>query len=193
MATEGVARLLVHHFVDRHAWRRRRARKAASKLPGDIEVSASMPHQAFGRRRRRGSPRCSPSDGQSATTSSGARGACSRASMLEPLVLQRLLDGAQAVRPLGMAGGRQVIEAGGMGDEEGGHGRCRQSRYRSVTAKPYPKRSHPRGMDGLLVRLGRAPRPLRLGLTRRWRDVVRHEEIDLQAAGSDRRGIGRSR
>ena len=40
---------------------------------------------------------------------------------LEPLVRQRFLDGAQAVRPLGMAGRGQMIEAGGMADEQGGH------------------------------------------------------------------------
>ena len=35
---------------------------------------------------------------------------------LEALVLQRLLDGAQTVRPLGMAGGREMVEAGGMAE-----------------------------------------------------------------------------
>ena len=33
---------------------------------------------------------------------------------LELLVLERLLDRAQPVRPLGMAGRREVVEAGGM-------------------------------------------------------------------------------
>ena len=37
---------------------------------------------------------------------------------LELLVLERLLDGAQAVRPLGMADRRLVFEAGGVGEEE---------------------------------------------------------------------------
>src|SRR3569832_950046 len=40
---------------------------------------------------------------------------------LEGFCLERLIDGAQPVGPLGMSGGRQVIETGGMGHEEGGH------------------------------------------------------------------------
>ena len=36
----------------------------------------------------------------------------------ENLRLERRLDGAQAIRPLRMAGGREVVEAGGMGDEK---------------------------------------------------------------------------
>ena len=40
---------------------------------------------------------------------------------LEALVLERAVDGAQPVRPLGMAGRREVLEAGGVGDEERGH------------------------------------------------------------------------
>ncbi len=51
--------------------------------------------------------------------SNGAIGACSRASDMEPLVLQRLLDGAQTIRPLGMAERGQVIEAGGMAEKRG--------------------------------------------------------------------------
>ena len=40
---------------------------------------------------------------------------------LEALVFERLLDGAQPVRPLRMAGRGQVIEAGRVGDEQRGH------------------------------------------------------------------------
>ena len=54
-------------------------------------------------------------------TSSGAARRLLARQHVEPLVLQRLLDGAQAVRPLGMAGGCQVIEAGGMAEEQSGH------------------------------------------------------------------------
>jgi hypothetical protein len=43
--------------------------------------------------------------------------------VLELLLLERLLDRAQAIGPLRMAGWRQVIEAGRMGHEQGGHGR----------------------------------------------------------------------
>ena len=66
--------------------------------------------------------------------SSGASGACTRSQHLEALVLQRLLDGAQPVRPLGVSGGREVVEAGGMGDEQSGH--CRvvtRHRWRAQT------------------------------------------------------------
>src|ERR1700726_2845026 len=42
---------------------------------------------------------------------------------MNALLLERLLDGAQAIGPLRMAGGRQVIETGRMGDEQGGHDR----------------------------------------------------------------------
>src|SRR5260370_13775794 len=43
--------------------------------------------------------------------------------VLELLLLERLLDGAQAIGPLRMAGRRQVIETGRVGDEQGGHDR----------------------------------------------------------------------
>ena len=53
--------------------------------------------------------------------SSGAAGASTRTEQLEPLVLERALDGAQPVRPLRMAERREVVEAGRVGNEEGGH------------------------------------------------------------------------
>ena len=40
---------------------------------------------------------------------------------LEALVLERAIDGAQPIRALGMTGRSEVIEAGRMGDVEGGH------------------------------------------------------------------------
>ena len=40
---------------------------------------------------------------------------------LEALGFERALDRAQPVRPLRMAGRREVVEAGRMGDEERGH------------------------------------------------------------------------
>jgi hypothetical protein len=40
---------------------------------------------------------------------------------LKPLIRQRLVDGAQAIRPLGMAGRGQMLEAGGMAEEQSGH------------------------------------------------------------------------
>ena len=62
------------------------ARIAASKLPGDIEVSASSAHQAFVAAWRRGSPRRNPSDGRARCVSNAAAGASTRASVLEALV-----------------------------------------------------------------------------------------------------------
>ena len=44
---------------------------------------------------------------------------------LEFLRLERVLDGAQPVGPLGMAGRRQMFEAGGMGDQQRGHAQLR--------------------------------------------------------------------
>ena len=95
-------------------------RNAASKLPGDIEVSASSCTQAF---RRRG-----VADRLDVFHRMGKRDDLEwrhrrllARQQLKAFVLQRLLDGAQAVRPLGMAGGRQMVEAGGMGKEESGH------------------------------------------------------------------------
>ena len=95
-------------------------RSAASKLPGDIEVSASIcTRPSVGEASRIASTYsigCA-----SAMVSSGARGASIARQRLEALVLERLLDGAQPVGPLGMAGRIDVIEAGGMGDEQRGH------------------------------------------------------------------------
>ena len=47
---------------------------------------------------------------------------------LKPFRLERLLDGAQPVRPLRMAERRQVLQAGGMGDQQRGHRRRRAGR-----------------------------------------------------------------
>ena len=40
---------------------------------------------------------------------------------MEALVLKRVLDGAQAVGPLGVAEAGVVLEAGRMGEEQGRH------------------------------------------------------------------------
>ena len=50
------------------------------------------------------------------------RGRLDPREVLEFLLLERALDGAQPVGPLRMAGGGEVVEAGGVGDEERGHG-----------------------------------------------------------------------
>ncbi len=51
---------------------------------------------------------------------------------LEALVLERAVDGAQPIRSLGMAGRREVLEAGGVGDEESGHQPIRKWRGRDT-------------------------------------------------------------
>ena len=50
-----------------------------------------------------------------------ASGASSRFSALEGGRGERVVDGAQAVGPLGMAVARVVLEAGGMGEQQRGH------------------------------------------------------------------------
>ena len=50
-----------------------------------------------------------------------ASGACSRFSGLKARRGERVVDGAQAVGPLGMAVARIVLEAGGVGEEQRGH------------------------------------------------------------------------
>jgi len=57
---------------------------------------------------------------QSAMVSNGAEGACAL-KRAEFLPAQHLRDGAQPVRALGMPQRRQMIQTGGMGDEQGGH------------------------------------------------------------------------
>ena len=96
------------------------ARSAAAKLPGDMEVSASirtMPSlgtaAAISSMKSRG--------WQSAMSSMLASGAATPRQGLEALVLEHAIDGAQPIGALGMTGGGEVIEAGRMGDVEGGH------------------------------------------------------------------------
>ena len=51
----------------------------------------------------------------------GARGLLTR-EIMKALVFERVLDGAQAVGPLGMAEARIMLEAGRMGQKQGCHG-----------------------------------------------------------------------
>ena len=83
-------------------------RSAASKLPGDIEVSASMLHHAFLRRGVADRFDVFHRMAERDRLERRARRLFAR-QHLELLVLQRLLDGAHPVRPLGMA-------AAGSGD-----------------------------------------------------------------------------
>ena len=83
--------------------------------------------------------------------SSGAERRLDARQRLKFFVLQRLLDRAQAVRPLRMAGRRQVVEAGGMAEEEGGHSaRLRRSQALvEVLYRDFASRLTPAG-GGLL-------------------------------------------
>ena len=88
------------------------ARSAASKVPGDMVVSASMRTMpSFGAASRTSVTKSS--GWHSATVSISAIGASARTSAWKVLGLQRLLDRAQPVRPLRMAGRRQMVEPGG--------------------------------------------------------------------------------
>ena len=100
---KGIGRLLVHHLVDR-------AHGAADAAQGRLEAARRHrrvgiePHHAV---RRRG-----VADRLDVIHRMRERDDLERRARrllarqhLKPLVLQRLLDGAQAVRPLGMAGG----------------------------------------------------------------------------------------
>ena len=55
-----------------------------------------------------------------------------RTSVWKRSSLERALDGAQPIRPLRMAGRREVLEAGGVGDEERGHQPIRKWRGRDT-------------------------------------------------------------
>src|SRR5262249_17922523 len=54
--------------------------------------------------------------------------------VLEALVLEHAVDGTQAIRPLGMPGRREVVQAGRMGDQQRGH--CRYLPAQSAARKP---------------------------------------------------------
>ena len=62
---------------------------------------------------------------------------------LELLVLQRALDRAQPVRPLGMARRGEVIEAGGMAEQERGHAVSFRRRYIGHQRRDSPARECP--------------------------------------------------
>ena len=119
---EGVGRLLVHHLVDR-------AHGAAGAAQGRFDaagrhrgIGVEM-HQAV--RRRSVADRLDVFHRMRQRDDLERRTRCLLARQhMEPFVLQRLLDGAQAVRPLGMPGRVHVIEAGGMAEEQSGHWMC---------------------------------------------------------------------
>ena len=101
---EGVRRLLVHHLVDREhgaADAAQRRLEAAGRHRSVGVDAAPWPRLPGGG--ARGSPRHSPSDGRARRSRACAHRRLLARQDLEPLVLQRLLDGAQAIRPLGMA------------------------------------------------------------------------------------------
>ena len=117
---KGIRCLLVHHFVHRQhaaADAAQRRLEAARRHRG---VGVEL-HQAFLGRgvadRLHVFHRMHQRDGLERR----ARRLDAR-QRLEALVLKRLLDGTQPVGALGMAERRLVIEAGGMGDEQRGHG-----------------------------------------------------------------------
>ncbi len=116
---EGICRFLVHHFIDRPhgaAGAAQRGLEAAGRHRGvGIELDS-----AFRRR--------SVADRLDVFHRVGKRDDVEwrlwrlfARQQMKAFVLQRLLDGAQAIRSLGMAGGREMIEAGGMGKQESGH------------------------------------------------------------------------
>ena len=118
---EGVRRFLVHHLVDRPhgAAGAAQCRLEAARRHRGVGVE---PHHAFAFRRRGVADRLDVIHRVAERDDLERRHRRLLARQhLEPLVLQRLLDGAQAIRPLGMAERGEVIEAGGMAEEEGGH------------------------------------------------------------------------
>ena len=80
----------------------------------------------------------------------------------KPIVRKRALDCAQPIGALGMAGGREVLEASGVGDEKRGH-RAIRERYRrsSFACNAHPgRRRCPVGYEeGWCERLGGAISP----------------------------------
>ena len=100
------------------------ARSAASKVPGDMEVSASSRTIPSLRARVANLLHIVGRMAERDHVEGRGRRLLAR-EHLETLVLQRLVDGAQPVRPFRMPGRGQVIEAGRVGDQEGRH-ECRQ-------------------------------------------------------------------
>ena len=119
MATKALSDLLVHHFVDR-------THGAADAAQGRLEAAGRHRgvgvdvHQTFFRHGVADRLDVVHRVGERDDLERRARRLLAR-QRLETLVLQRLLDGAQAVRPFGMAGGHQMFEAGRMREEQSGH------------------------------------------------------------------------
>ncbi len=116
---ECVADFLVHHFVDR-------AHGAADAAQGRLEATGR--HRSVGVDVHQTFFRHGVADRLDVVHRVGERDDLERRARrllarqcLETLVLQRLLDGAQAVRPFGMTGRHQVFEAGRMREKQSGH------------------------------------------------------------------------
>ena len=103
MATKALRALARHHLVDRVDAAPPAARSAASKLPGDMLVSASSRTRPS---LRRGVADCGDVIHGMAERDGLKRGRrrLNAGELLKALVLQRALDGAQPVGPFRMAG-----------------------------------------------------------------------------------------
>src|SRR5690606_36202179 len=67
--------------------------------------------------------------------------------VLELFGRERFLDRAHALRPFGMAGRHDVIDTGGMRDEEGGHGCVLTPFFPPVIARESGRSSTPRPIE----------------------------------------------
>ena len=159
---EGVHDLAGHHLVDREDGPARRAQGGLDSPGRHRRVSVEPLASVI---RLRGADRLdiilrmNPRD-------RGEVGAGRRVARqhLKGLVLKRAFDRPQAVGPLGMALAHVVREAGGVGDEERGHGpslppfslawRFYSPRSSSALSRPSRRKSNlgrPRGLRGWLI------------------------------------------
>ena len=127
---EGISRLAGHHLVDRmhDTADSPQGRLETARRHGRVGIQA---HQTFLRRRL--------ADGVDVVQGMAERDRVERCARrldagehLEALVLERAVDGTQPIRAFGMAGWREVVEAGGVGDEERGHQPIRKRRGRET-------------------------------------------------------------
>ena len=120
-AHEGIGGALGDHLVDRErgAARPAQRRLEAARRHGGVGIEPHQPLLGRGRLELGDViERVAEPDGLE-----GGEGRLHAGEVLELLLLERLLDGTQPIGPLRMAGRRQVIEAGRMGDVQGGHDR----------------------------------------------------------------------